>query len=267
MSVLFSAVGAELCKVRSSRIVWLVTGGVLALHLLIGMANMRHTAEAVNAITPDGLIEIFVGERRPADEALIDLLVASSLQIVVMFLPIIAAVVAGQEFQEGQLAQSVLAVPRRGLLTVAKSISLVTFMAAVAILVELISNAYMYLAVRDWNPGLLLSRRSLAEHGKLLALALLVSLVSFAITTLLRSTLIGIVASVVLLALTMTQVLARTVPAADALLPVSAGRNLLLNPAEAKLSSGPGYAAVVLVVWALSSTLVAGFALSRRDAR
>ncbi|MGC4866494.1 ABC transporter permease [Micromonospora sp. DT53] len=267
MSVLLAATGAELSKIRSSRIVWLITAAVIALHLLIGLANMRDTTTAVEGITPDGLIEIFAGERRPAGEALIDLLLSFSLQIVVMFLPIIAAVIAGQEFRDGQLAQSVLAVPRRGLLTVAKTIALVVFTAGVAILVELISNAYLFLAVKDWNPGLLLGRNTLAEHGELLALAVLVSLVSFAITTLTRSTLIGIVLSLLLMALAMTQVLARTVPVVDALLPVSAGRNLLLDPADADLSSSAGYAAVVLVAWALLSTLAAGLLLSRRDAR
>lgn len=267
MSVLFAAAGAELSKIRSSRIVWLITGAVIALHLLIGQANLRNTSTAVEGITPDGLIEIFADERQPAGEALIDLLVSFSLQIVVMFLPIIAVVIAGQEFRAGQLAQSVLAVPRRGLLMAAKAIALVVFMAGVAILVELISNAYMFLAVKDWDPGLLLGADTLADHGKLLALAVLVSLVSFAITTPTRSTLIGIVVSVLLMALAMTQVLARTVPAVDALLPVSAGRNLLLDPADADLSSSAGYAAIVLVAWALLSTLAAGLLLSRRDAR
>ncbi|MEU4553842.1 hypothetical protein [Micromonospora violae] len=267
MSVLFAATRAELSKIGSSRIVWLVTGAVIALHLLIGLANLRNTTTAVEGITPDGLIEIFAGVRRPAAEALIDLHVSFSLQIVVMFLPVIAAVVAGQEFRDGQLAQSVLAVPRRGLLTAAKAIALIVFMAGVAILVELISNAYLFLAVKDWNPGLLLGRDTLADQGKLLALAVLVSLVSFAITTLARSTLIGIVVSVLLMALAMTQVLARTVPAVDALLPVSAGRNLLLDPADADLSSSAAYAAFVLVGWALLSALAAGLLLSRRDAR
>ncbi|MEU8258082.1 hypothetical protein AB0C06_27880 [Micromonospora inaquosa] len=267
MSVLFAATGAELSKIRSSRAVWLITGAVIALHLLIGLANIRNTTTAVEGITPDGLIEIFAGEHRPAGAALIDLLVSFSLQIVVMFLPIIAAVIGGQEFREGQLAQSVLAVPRRGLLTTAKAIAVVVFMAGVAILVELISNAYLFLAVKDWNPRLLLGGDTLADHGTLLALAVLVSLVSFAITTLMRSTLLGIVASVLLTALAMTQVLARTVPAIDALLPVSAGRNLLLDPADADLSSSAGYAAIVLVAWTLLCTVAAGLLLSRRDAR
>jgi hypothetical protein len=245
----------------------LVTGAVLALHLLIGLANMRNTSTAVDGITPDGLIEIFVGERRPAGQALIDLLVSFSLQIVVMFLPIIAVVVAGQDFRAGQLGTSALAVPRRGLLMTAKAIAFTAFIAAVAILVELISNAYMYLAVKDWNPGLLLGRDTLADHAKLLGLAVLVSLISFAITTLVRGILIGIVLSVLLMAVTMTQVLARTIPAVDALLPVSAGRNLLLNPADADLSSGATVAVVVLVSWALVSTLAAGIMLIRRDAR
>lgn len=267
MSALPAAVRAEFSKILSSRIVWIVTGAVIALHLLISLANLRNTSVAVDGITPDGLIEIFIDERRPAGQAIIDLLVSFSLQIVVMFLPIIAAVIAGQEFRGGQLGMSTLAVPRRGVLMAAKSSAAVGFMGVVALLVEGISNAFMYLAVKDWNPGLLLSRDTLIDHGKLFALAVLVSLISFAVTTLSRSTLIGIVASVVLMAVAMTQVLAKTIPAVDALLPVSAGRNLLLDPADNELSSGATYAAVVLVAWALLTTLAAGYALSKRDAR
>ncbi|GAA1609869.1 hypothetical protein [Actinoplanes couchii] len=267
MSVLTAAIGAELSKIKSSRIVRLVTGVVLGLHLLIGAANLGDTTTAVRNIGADGLIEIFAGERVLAGEALVDLLIASSLQIVVMFLPVVAAVIAGQEFLQGQLAQSVLSVPRRGILVTAKAVALVLYIGVVAVLVEAISSAYLYASVQDWNPGLVYAAGTLAEQARLLALAVLVSLVSFAITTLARSTLIGVVVSVLLMALTMTQVLARTVPSVDALLPVSAGRNLVLDAADADLSSGPVRAAVVLVAWAVVSTLVAGVVLSRRDAR
>jgi hypothetical protein len=72
--------------------------------------------------------------------------------------------------------------------------------------------------------------------------------------------------SVALIALTMTRVLAGT-PALDALLPVSAARNLLLKPETSDLTASPVQALVVLVGWVLVTTLAAGVALARRDAR
>ncbi|GII84509.1 hypothetical protein Ssi03_24990 [Sphaerisporangium siamense] len=55
-------------------------------------------------------------------------------------------------------------------------------------------------------------------------------------------------------------------PALDALLPVSAGRNLLLDPAGDDLTAGPWHPAAVLVAWPLIATLAAGVLLARRDA-
>jgi hypothetical protein len=192
---------------------------------------------------------------------------SSSLQIVVLFLPVIAAVLAGQEFRPGQLGMSVLAVPRRGVLMAAKALVCAGWTFLVTLLVEAISGLFMHLAVRDRVPGLLLRSDVLTDEAKLLALAVLICLVGFAVTTLLRSTLLAIVTLMVLMVVTMTQVLARSMPVLDALLPVSAGRNLLLDPQEDVLSSGALVASVVLVAWALVSTLAAGYVLSTRDAR
>jgi len=72
---------------------------------------------------------------------------------------------------------------------------------------------------------------------------------------------------VALLAVTMTQVAAMFMPALDALFPLSAGRNLLLDPADNRLTAGPMHALVVTVLWPVATIGVAGLLLSRRDAR
>jgi ABC-2 type transport system permease protein len=267
VSALPAAFRADVVKLLTARPVLMATGGALALHLLISWANLGPNLTAVRQIAPDGTIELFEGEHRPAAQALADLLTSSSLQIVVLFLPVIAAVLAGQEFRPGQLGTSVLAVPRRGVLMAAKTLVCAGWTLIVTLLVEVISGLFMHLAVRDRVPGLLLRSDVLADEAKLLALAALIAVVGFALTTLVRSTLLAIVSLMVLMVVTMTQVLARAIPALDALLPVSAGRNLLLDPRENALSSGPLVASVVLVAWALVSTLAAGYVLSTRDAR
>ena len=260
------AIRSELTKILTLRTAWLVLGAMLGLQLLVEVQALSLYADAVAKITPDGFIEIFIGQREPAEAAMLDGLVAASLQMSI-FLPCFAAVLAGQEFRSRQLGLSVLAVPRRGRLVVAKSVAAAICLLVAAALIATISTTFNYLAIKDWNPGLLLTSQAVTGQLKFLAYAVLVGLITCAITVLARSTLVGIVVSVALVAVTMTQVLASASPSLDALLPISAGRNLLLNPQMSDLTSSPPYAAVVLVGWAVLSTVVAGVALSRRDAR
>ncbi len=260
------AIRAELTKNLTLRTAWLVLGAILALQLLVEVQALGLYADAVSKITPDGLIEIFVGQREPAEAAMLDGLVAASLQMSV-FLPCLAAVLAGQEFRSRQLGLTVLAVPRRGRLIAAKTVAAAICLLVAAALIAAISTTFNYLAIKDWKPELLLTSDAVTGQVKFLAYAVLVCLVTYAITVLTRSTLVGIVVSVALVAVTMTQVLASASPALDALLPISAGRNLLLNPAMSDLTSSPQRAGLVLVGWALLATVAAGVALARRDAR
>ena len=73
---MLAAVRAELTKILTLRITWMVTGGILALHLLVNVANLGHFSTAVAGITPGGLIELFAGRPRPAHRAIVDLQVA-----------------------------------------------------------------------------------------------------------------------------------------------------------------------------------------------
>jgi ABC-2 type transport system permease protein len=257
---------AELTKILTLPRVWMCTGVILALHVLALLQPAELFAGAVADITPDGTIEIFVGEPEPATAAILGLLVSSSLQISLL-LPILAAVIAGQEFRSSQLGLTVLAIPRRGRLLVGKTLAATGYLLVVSVLIAAISTAFMYAAVRDWNPGLLLSTDAFLGHGKFVVFAVLFSLTGSAITVIARSTLIGIIVSVALSAITMTQVLAGAAPALDALFPVSAARNLLLDSDLSRLTAGPEHGLVVLVGWTLATTVLAGISLRRRDAR
>ncbi|MEV6816266.1 hypothetical protein [Micromonospora sp. NPDC051296] len=266
MSVVLAATRAELTKILTLRGTWTVTGVILALHLLICVANLRQNTEAVANITPDGLIELFAGLPRPAHPAIVDFLISSSFQMG-LFLPALAAVLAGQEFRARQLGQSVLAVPRRDVLVTAKTLAVAAYLLCVSLVVAGISTAFMYAAVRRWDPTVVTSDDALLGQSRFLTFAVLSALVAYALTLIARSTLIGIIASVALIAVTMTQVLAVFVPALDALFPLSAGRNLLLNPEDSRLTAGPAHALVVLVLWPVLTTALAGLLLHRRDTR
>ncbi|MEO3816593.1 hypothetical protein [Plantactinospora sp. B24E8] len=266
MTAVAAAVRAELTKIFTLRVTWIVTGGILALHLLISVANLGRTGTAVADITPDGLIELFVGESRPAHRAIVDFLVSSSFQMG-LFLPGLAAVLAGQEFRTRQLGWSVLAVPRRGVLVTAKTVAVAAYLLFVSLVIAGVSTAFMWATVRDWDPGVVVSGEALLGQARFLTFAVLWALVGYALTLVARSTLIGVVASVALIAVTMTQVLALHLPALDALFPLSAGRNLLLNPEDSRLSAGPVHALVVLLLWPLLTVTAAGLLLHRRDVR
>jgi ABC-type transport system involved in multi-copper enzyme maturation permease subunit len=266
MSAIIAAVRAEFTKITTMRSVWITTGVILALHLVIQAANLRINADAVAAITPTGTIELYENDPQPAYRALVDFLVASSFQMGV-FLPILAVIMAGQEFRGRQLGQSLLAVPRRGRLIVAKTVAIAGFLTLVSVVIAGISTGFLYAATKDWDSGLVTSADAVEGQARFLAFAVLTGLVSVALTVLGRGTLAGVGATVALIALTMTQLVASLTPALDSLLPLSAGRNLLLNPAHNELSAEPGQALVVLIAWPIVALAAAGIALSRRDAR
>lgn len=265
MNALLAATGAELTKIRTRRSVWVITGIILTLQVLVLAQALGRYAQAVAGISPDGIIEVFAGQPEPAVGAMLQSLVGSSFQMT-QFLPVIAAVIAGEEFRGRQLGLSVLAVPRRGRLLVAKSLAASAHLLLTAVLVAAISTAFTYLAVKDWKPGLVVSADAFAGQAKFVGYTLLSGLITFALTIIARSVLTGIVITVALLAVTLSQALAAAAPALDALFPLSAGRNLLLEGAANDLTAGPVHALAVLIGWSMVTTLVAGLTL-RRDAR
>lgn len=263
---MFGIIRSEFTKIVTLPSVLIVTMIVLALDVLILVQPMGLYAEAVAGITPDGVIEIFVGQRRPAEEALIGQLIASSFQSA-LFLPVIGAIIAGQEFRHGQIGTSVLAVPTRVRLLAGKTIATGLYIAGVAFVIVAISTFFMFLAVRDWNPSILWDTPALTGQAKFLLFAVAYTLTVFAITVLARRTLAGIIAVVVFLGVTMSQVLAAFAPTVDALTPMSAGRNLLLDAVGNNLTASPTHGAAVILGWAVVTLAVAAIALRRRDAR
>lgn len=266
MSIVLASARAELTKIFTLRSVWLITALILGLHVLVNWSALSLYRDAVDKIGADGLIEIFTGERNPATAEMLDSLSGASLQMT-MFLPILAVVIAGQEYRSRQLGLTLLAVPQRGRLLVAKALATGAYAFLVAVVVAAISTVFTYVEVEHWKPGLVTSGAAIRLDLSFIAYAVLFSLLTMAFTMVLRSTLGGVMSTIVLVAVTMTQLLATAVPKVDALLPMSAGRNLLLDPTLSTLTSGRPQAMVVLVAWALVGLTVAGLALSRRDAR
>jgi ABC-2 type transport system permease protein len=264
---MLSITGSELTKIGTVRSTWITLGILLTLHILILQLQLDTYAEAVANITGDGMIELIPGRPEPAAAALIADLTAWPIQVGI-FTCVLGVLTTGHEFRNGHIGTSTLAVPSRTTLVAAKTAAtaLIAFVFGAALTV--IAVAHMYVAVRAWDPSILWQPTTLMGYARFQLFIVAFTLIGCAITLLTRRTMTALVLCGLLIGLTMTQILAALAPRIDALLPVSAARNLLLRPdLGAPLTSDPGAAALVLVAWALITSLLATFVLTRRDAR
>lgn len=268
MTGALSLVSSEVTKIRTLPGVWLAAGILLALHVLVLQVQSSFYVRAVSDITPAGMIEIIPGLPEPAGPAIVGDVVAASLQVG-LFVCVLGAVAAGSEFRTGQLGSSVLAVPSRLSLVVAKTVATGLCALVVGLTMAAASTASMYVAVRSWDPTILVSPAALAGQARFLLFVVTSTITAASITLIARRALVGVLAVGVLISLTVTQVVAALASGVDALLPVSAARNLLLTPGpgEVPLTAGPVQGALVLVGWAVVTTIAAALTLQRRDAR
>lgn len=263
---MFSIVRSELTKVFTLRSAWLVICIILLLNAVIIQIQLPLYTDAMAKITPDGMIELFDGQSQSAASLVWDL-TTWPLQIGI-FCFVIGALIAGAEFRQGHLGVSVLAVPSRLRLICAKTIATALVALGVGIVLTLTSAAYMYVVVKDWNPALLWELEAFAGYGRFQLFIVAFTMVGFALTLIARRTLTGIIVCGLMLGLTMTQVVSSIAPGVDALIPTSAGRNLLVEPGfPPPLTASPEHGAIVLIVWAIATVAVAAWMLHRRDAR
>lgn len=268
MTDLLNVVGSEVTKIVTSPTVRWVAAILIALHILVLQVQSGFYVDAVHHITATGTIEIVPGLPEPAEAAIIGDLVTASIQIGI-FVCIVGAVAAGLEFRAGQLAISMLAVPSPTRLLIGKTIATALCALAVGVLMAAISTAYMYLAVRSWNPRILWGTSALAGQARFLLFVVSSTVTAAAITLITRRALTSIIVVGLLTALTITQAVAALAPPVDAFLPVSAARNLLLTPGigEVPLTAGATHGALVLIGWAVVTSAAAAITLQRRDAR
>ncbi|MFW5418471.1 ABC transporter permease [Nocardiopsis sp. CNT-189] len=258
---------SELTKALTLPSVWVMTGAVLALNVFFQYQTLGFNIDTVAGVRPDGMTEVD-GRLVHAETELRQTLGVSVFNPGLLF-PILGAVIAGAEFRAGQLGLSVVAVPDRTRLVLGKFLATAVYALALGTVCIAIASAFTYAAVRDWNPGMLWSPEMLATEARLLLFTVTFTLIGTGITLIGRRTPAGVVAVVLLIMLTMAQVVAVVSPAADAFLPLSAARNLLLQgrDAGAPLTGGAVHGAAVLASWALAAAAAAALAVKRRDAR
>ncbi|AOS63163.1 hypothetical protein [Actinoalloteichus hymeniacidonis] len=257
---------SELTKILTLPSVWITAGVILAVNLFFQYQSIGFNIETVANIGPDGLVEVR-GQLESAETVLRQALEASLFSPSIL-LCVLGAVIAGAEFRTGQLGLSLVAVPGRVRLVLGKIIATTVYALGFGLFCIALAAAFLYVAARDWNPGILWSLELLAGEARILLFMVTFTLIPLAITLITRRTLSGIIVAMVLVMLTMAQVVAVVSPAVDAFLPVSAARNLLLQGTDnpVPLTGSAGHGAMVLIGWTVLTCIASVLIIRRRDA-
>lgn len=272
MSAVRHLIAGELIKLltlpaaRRMTLVLLAAGIYLDVQASIGLRDSLSTLDA------DGLVHAYITGPVNAEADFLGSLGTDLLTLATLLTPALGAFVAGSEFRSGQIGLSVLAAPRRWRLVTAKALALAAHTLVVGILLALVSTASTWWTVRDWRPELLVRGEAVERMAGGVVLMVATALLGLALALIARRTLAGIVTLVVFALITTTQALAVHTPLLDALTPLSAARNALLQTGYAVpqaggagFSSAPLAGWLVVAAWVLGSLTVAAAALRRRD--
>lgn len=252
MNALASAAYGEWTKARAVRSTWAAVGAFLLVMVGVGLA-VTATADPTN---------LTVSERaayHPVSQAM------SGVFLGQVVLSLIGALIVTTEYTSRSITTTLLAVPRRGILLLSKTIVLVAVVLPLAIL-GTASALLVGLPILS-SKGLGASRTGIltAALGAPLYLTL-TALLGLSLGVILRSTAAAVVALTGLLFL--VPVLVGLLPAADAIgqwLPAQAGQAVLVpNGTSGYLDPGAGL--VVLGLYAAGLTLAALQSFRLRDA-
>ncbi|MFT3875340.1 MAG: hypothetical protein QM708_02775 [Propioniciclava sp.] len=262
---------SELTKIVTLPSVWITTGILLALSIYFQFLLTSSIHGYLETLDANGMHWWF---RRPVPA---DLSVMEDIGGAVfnpgIFFPVLGAVIAGAEFRTGQLGHSVLAVPDRVRLVLAKTVAAGLHALAFGLLFALMTLISGYLGVKDWRPDLIWRPEVLAGIAGSVVFVVVITLITFGITLVVRRTMIGILIMMGFTAILMTRAFYAISPVLDAAMPISAARNLWLQAGtytdvdRPAYSSTPAMAALVLAGWVVIAVVGAVIAIQRRDAR
>ena len=260
---------SELTKIITLPSFWVVTGILVLFSVYMQVLHYSNIGQVLETLDAEGN-HWWYGRPGPAAEDIVLTTGAALFNIGVLFFPL-GAVIAGAEFRSGQLGVSVLAMPNRVRWVLGKTVATAICALALGLLFAAMTLVSTYLGVKDWEPGLIWRPGLLLGLGGAVLLIVAITVLSFAVTLLTRRTLSGILVMGVLIAVVLTQVLNAIAPVLDALTPISAARNWLLQDNLAlggpPFSSSPTVGAVVLFGWVAVTVAGATLAIQRRDAR
>ncbi len=264
-----AVVRSELTKALTLPSVWVMTLLLTAVLLLFQFQSFTFNQELVANLRGDGTSEVD-GLLTVADTSVFTDYVAYIFNPAILT-PLLGAVIGGAEFRTGQFGMSVLAVPDRGRLLAGKLIAVALQVLILCVIWVGVAKALLHLAVRgsDALVGGVWSPRFLLADSRVLLFMVAATVFIYTLTLIARKTLVGVIVTVLLIMVTMTQVLALVSPAVDALTPFSAARNLVLAGSDVAvpLTGSPARGAAVLLTWAVVACVAAVASVLRRDAR
>ncbi|WP_210729191.1 hypothetical protein [Actinomyces procaprae] len=269
MNLMVAVVRSELTKALTLPSVWVMTLLLTAVLLLFQFQSFTFNQELVANLRGDGTSEVD-GLLTVADTSVFTDYVAYIFNPAILT-PLLGAVIGGAEFRTGQFGMSVLAVPDRGRLLAGKLIAVALQVLILCVIWVGVAKALLHLAVRgsDALVGGVWSPRFLLADSRVLLFMVAATVFIYTLTLIARKTLVGVIVTVLLIMVTMTQVLALVSPAVDALTPFSAARNLVLAGSDVAvpLTGSPARGAAVLLTWAVVACVAAVASVLRRDAR
>lgn len=266
---MIKTIRSELTKIITLPSVWVVTGILLAIGLFFQYQSMNLIVESLETLDANGM-HWWYG--RPVDA---ELDFFSTMGAVIfnpgIFFPILGAVIAGAEFRTGQLGLSVLAVPSRTRFVMGKTIATALYALIIGLIFAAMTLFSTYLAVKSWQPNLIWRPEALMQIAGGVLFIVAITLLTLGITLVTRRTLNGILVMGGFIGVTISQVFASFIPALDALTPISAARNFLLQSDTGipgpSFTSSPLTGAFVLAGWVAFTFIVSMIMIQRRDAR
>lgn len=273
MKQMIATIRSEFTKILTLPSVWIATGALLAVTFFLQLQSYRFTGLKLETLDSNGMLHWYSAGPVPADlEILADM--GANIFNPGVFFPVLGAVIAGAEFRMGQLGISVLAVPNRIRLVMAKAIATTIYALGFSVVVTSMTIVTYAFALKDWRPDLIWHPQAFIGFAGSILFVIAITLISFAITLITRRTVLGILVMMGFVGTMLTRVLYGISPTLDALTPMSAARNWLLqdaaewNPAGGPaFTSSPMVGGIVLAAWAILTPLCAAFIIQRRDAR
>lgn len=263
-----NVVRAEFTKFLTLPSVWIVTAVICLIFTYMHVSAISDQFDLIEKLRASGgSLDGESGHRLSTE--LSGMIITAPLNAGLL-LPMLGAVIAGTEFRAGQLGLSMVAVPRRARFITGKVLAAMLYVCGLWIVFTAVGYLTVFLTVKDWEPSILWDSELFLSCARLLLFMVTATLIGFGITLLTRSTLVGIIFSVVSIMLVFAQVVAMVSPSLDAILvPFSAARNLLLQGQDSgpPTTAGALHGALVLIGWALLTVGSAAVAMTRRDAR
>jgi ABC-type transport system involved in multi-copper enzyme maturation permease subunit len=237
---------------------------ILALNLYFAQMNTALIVD-LSSTLKDGVFVDFDGTVAPFARAVTDGILSSPYQSAALFVPLLVALVCGQEYRSGQLLISAAAVPSRVRLAAVKIAVAGTLGAAVTLVAFLLSDAVLLLLLPAEGRAVVLSATGLLVAAKVTLYAVVMAIVAGALTTLFRSTMPALITIVAVLVLALSGLLRATVPPAHDLLPMIAAKTFLFGYVSEPGDPSASIGVAVLLGWLGVATVAWLLVFRRRD--